>query len=65
MLKLKSKNIFDEALHISISQMSQTAYMNNNCFHENTFLNTLLFCKYSLLEIMEGSEIVIVGACPH
>ena len=31
---------------------------------ENKYLNTLLFCKFSHLEIMEGSEIVIVGACP-
>ncbi|KAI5103666.1 hypothetical protein C0J45_7247 [Silurus meridionalis] len=30
---------------------------------ENKYLNTLLFCKFSHLEIMEGSEIVIVGAC--
>jgi len=29
---------------------------------ENKHLNTLLFCKVSHLEIMEGSEIVIVGA---
>jgi len=31
---------------------------------ENKYLNTLLFCKLSHLEIMEESEIVIVGACP-
>jgi len=31
---------------------------------ENKYLNTLLFCKFSLLEIMEGSEIVNVGSCP-
>uniref|UniRef100_A0A8C6WKY5 Homeobox domain-containing protein n=1 Tax=Neogobius melanostomus TaxID=47308 RepID=A0A8C6WKY5_9GOBI len=31
---------------------------------ENKYMNTLLFCKFSHLEIMEGSEIVIVGACP-
>ncbi|KAI5101218.1 transmembrane channel-like protein 3 isoform X1, partial [Silurus meridionalis] len=28
---------------------------------ENKYLNTLLFCKFSHLEIMEGSEIVIVA----
>jgi len=33
-------------------------------YEENKYLNTLLFCKFSHLEIMEGSEIVIVGACP-
>jgi len=31
---------------------------------ENKYLNTVLFCKFPHLEIMEGSEIVIVGACP-
>jgi len=31
---------------------------------ENKYLNTLLFSKFSHLEIMEGSEIVILGACP-
>jgi len=31
---------------------------------ENKCLNTLLFCKFSHLEVMEGPEIVIVGACP-
>jgi len=35
---------------------------------ENKYLNTLLFCKFKImkthLEIMEGSEIVIIGACP-
>jgi len=31
---------------------------------ENKYLTTLLFCKFSHLEIMEGSEIVIVVACP-
>jgi len=31
---------------------------------ENKYLNTLLFCKFSHLEIMDGSEILIVGACP-
>jgi len=31
---------------------------------ENKYLNTLPFCKFSHLEIMEGSEIVVVGACP-
>jgi len=31
---------------------------------ENKYLNTLLFCKFSHSEIMEGSEIVIIGACP-
>ena len=31
---------------------------------ENKYLNTLLFCKFSHLEIMEGSEIFMVGACP-
>jgi len=30
----------------------------------NKYVNTLLFCKFSHLEIMEGAEIVIVGACP-
>jgi len=38
---------------------------NNPYSEENRSLNTLLFCKFSHLEIMEGSEIVIVGACPE
>jgi len=29
------------------------------------YMNTLLFCKLADLEIMEGSEIVIVGVCPQ
>ena len=32
---------------------------DNICSEENKYLNTLLFCKFSHLEIMEGSEIVI------
>jgi len=31
---------------------------------ENKYLNTVLFCKSSHLEIMEESAIVAVGACP-
>jgi len=31
---------------------------------KNKYLITLLFCKFFHLEITEGSEIVIVGACP-
>ncbi|MEQ2221767.1 hypothetical protein ILYODFUR_019015, partial [Ilyodon furcidens] len=31
---------------------------------ENKYLNTLRLCKFSNLEIMEGSEIFIFGACP-
>jgi len=43
----------------NLSYFPQTYYNE-----ENKYLNTLLFCKFSHLEIMEGSEIVIVGACP-
>ncbi|MEQ2279289.1 hypothetical protein AMECASPLE_007903 [Ameca splendens] len=31
---------------------------------ENKYLNILRLCKFSNLEIMEGSEIFIFGACP-
>ena len=31
---------------------------------ENKYLNTLQLCKFSHLEIMEGSKIFILGACP-
>jgi len=36
----------------------------NKYFPAISCYNTLLFCKFSHLEITEGSEIVIVGACP-
>jgi len=45
---------------------TQILYMHKQLQYseEIKYLNTLLFCKFSYLEIMEGSEIVIVGACP-
>jgi len=39
------------------------AYTNETRRDKEENLNTLLF-KFSHLEIMEGSEIVIVDACP-
>jgi len=52
------QNPFKAADHIT------AAYHPLVFSEENKYLNTLLFCKFSHLEIMEGSEVVIVGACP-
>jgi len=47
--------------HIRGCRYIKIAYTFPIYSEENKHLNTLLFCKFSHLEITEGSEIVIVS----